>query len=238
MGAFLDQIPIIKGRRRGSYLDIHHQEHPSEFANFFGKNARVWAVISYLETKDSKVFRQHLQDSYAIQIAKIQRLIQENRMPLSHDGYLLYTDCFSGLAVGREEDSACLAKLIQDFLLPTQGEDVLLFRVMVSYLTKDYALCRQCVEELKNFARYNQKPYLGVAFAFKALLMKDAMLGEQALQILLEEHKVLTAERARFYASEDEEIFIWGLGLLNAMRKERLAIAIPNIGIIPNLLII
>jgi hypothetical protein len=200
---------------------------------------RFLAVCEYILNKDKKKFLALLSKS-ADMVAKIFDEYQAGKITsITYVKCNQYFHMLDSYASSDFKSAKTIAKYIGH--LDTDKKEKGFFPALsysLKYLVlEDNKNLKLYSDKLNNFlTQKNAKNYLGYAKVIEAYVNQDTKEMQKSFETLLTNHKQLCKGRGEYSNTEDEVIFIYGLGLLNLVRSRGFDITLDD-PLIPNDLI-
>lgn len=185
-------------------------------------NYRFLSVCEFIINNDKKKFQELLSKSASLVAANFQDYDSGKITDTIYVQWNKYSNILDSYASLDSSSAKIIAKYIGN--LDTDKKEKGFFPAL------SYSIKYMVLEDNKNLKLYsdrlsefltqkNAKNYLGYAAIIQAYINKDSKSMQKGFETLLANHKQLCKGRGEYSNSEDEIIFLHGLGLLNLVRS-------------------
>ncbi|TGM62950.1 hypothetical protein EHQ94_01890 [Leptospira meyeri] len=246
MGDIINRLDILFGEHQESlnYLvpRVDTFEHDSDGGakSVLSLNYRFLSVCEFIIHRDKKKFQELLSKSasliaknfkdYASGKIKEYDYVKWSRYWKILDSYAA-TDFSSGVIIAQHMGNLEADKKEKGFF------PALSYSIKYMVLEDDQNLKLYSDKLSESLTQKNAKNYLSYAAIIQAYINKDSKSMQKGFENLLANHKQLCKGRGEYSDTEDEVIFLHGLGLLNLVRSRGFDVTMDD-PLIPNDLLI
>lgn len=228
MGDIINRLDILFDEHQESLRYLTPRIDTSQYDSDGGgkydlsTNIRFLAVCEYVLHRDKKKFLELLSKSVSLVGKNFEDYNAKRIIDPSYVKWNKYFKILDSYASLDFTSAKTIAKFIGD--LETDKKEKGFFPAL------SYSIKYMVLEDDKNLKLYsdklsesltqkNAKNYLGYMTIIQAYINKDSKSMQKGFETLLANHKQLCKGRGEYSDTEDEVIFLHGLGLLNLVRS-------------------
>jgi hypothetical protein len=190
---------------------------------------RFLAVADYLLEKDVAAFRSGLTEAAGLRMQLLDRFDAGEPISPSYVSMLTYKAIFNALASGNEPLSKALAlKMGGREAIECEYDrpfDVAFGYALKNVLEEDAAAAARRVTALELLCKESENAdFRGYATVLRAILDQNAEVAMSGIAEVVAGHKRQSKGGGLFKDSEDEQLSVWGIGLVNLARMRGLKV--------------